>query len=147
MKTFVVTAYRWGQRNAHSYVVGAFESFDAAKACADAHVDYRGGKYGCEVVEAKLWSEVKGDVAKQVYYAESPYYGRAGDAGHFHPADLKKGREPSLKPFTVRELQNLLNESRRVLRDLSDRVNTGYDFNADPDNMTLRVGNALRSHS
>lgn len=92
MNTYVVTAYRWGQRNAHSYVVGAFPNLDDAKKCADAHVDYRGGKYGCEVALAQEWNENADNAGIQVYYVESPYYGMAGDAGHFHPADTEKWR-------------------------------------------------------
>jgi hypothetical protein len=34
-------------------------------------------------------------------------------------------------------------ELRDLLRDLSHRVHSGYDFNADPDGITLRVGDAL----
>jgi len=112
MNSYVVTAYRWGQRNAHSYVVGAFPELQAAKDCADAYVDYRGGKYAAEVTEAGPWEE-HGEVAKQVYYVESPYYGLAGDAGHFHPADVRKNARPAPKPFTVRELQNRVGELER----------------------------------
>jgi len=90
LKAFVVTAYRWGQRNAHSYVVGCFDSLAAATKCADNHVDYRGGKYGCEVVAACFWSEKADECAEQVYYKESPYYGLAANANHFHPADRNK---------------------------------------------------------
>lgn len=113
MSIYVVTAYRWGQRNAHSYVVGAFTNKTAAIECAEAHVDYRGGKYGCEVVNALEWTEDADNVAEQVYYSESPYFGKAGDAGHFHAADIKKRCVPSQKPFTVRELQNKVGELER----------------------------------
>ena len=34
---------------------------------------------------------------------------------------------------------------QRVLSDLNQRVHSGYDFNADPDGMTLRVGEALKN--
>ena len=113
LSIFVVTAYRWGQRNAHSYVVGAFTDLEKAKVCAIAHVDYRGGKYACEVVEAQEWSEDADNGGKQVFYVESPYYGMAGDAGHFHPADQSKDARPCPKPFTVRELQNRIGELER----------------------------------
>lgn len=138
---YVVTAYRWGQRNAHSYVVGAYPDLNRAKQCAEEHVDYRGGKYACEVVQAGSWSEDdERDAARQVYYVESPYYGLAHDAGHFHPADDAKRGRPSAKPFTVRELQNRVFELERQLaaRDadalrLLERaadVLTTYDDNA-----------------
>lgn len=126
MKAYVVTAYRWGQRNAHSYVVGAFPDIEQAKACAEAHVEYRGGKYACEVVEAGEWSEgatEERNVARRVYYVESPYYGMAGDSGHFHPADVSKDRHPARKPFTVRELQNRIGElEREMARMKEDRA-------------------------
>ena len=50
-KIFVVTAYRWGDREAHSYVVGAYDNSDLAKEAADNECKYRGGKYECEVIE------------------------------------------------------------------------------------------------
>lgn len=49
--TFVVTAYRWGLRDAHSYVVGAYPTWQMAMSAANAHIEYRGGKYGVEVTE------------------------------------------------------------------------------------------------
>lgn len=115
MNIFVVTAYRWGQRNAHSYVVGAFADFEKAKACAIAHVDYRGGKYGCEVVAAGEWTEDSDNSGKQVFYVESPYFGMAGDSGHFHPANMNERAHGPKKPFTVRELQNRIGELERQL--------------------------------
>lgn len=118
--SYVVTAYRWGQRNAHSYVVGSFSDLNRAKQCADEHVDYRGGKYACEVAQAGSWSEDDDDVARQVYYVESPYYGMAHDCGHFHPADCAKRGRPSAKPFTVRELQNELAAKDREIARLNE---------------------------
>jgi hypothetical protein len=115
MTTYVVTAYRWGQRNAHSYVVGAYPGLEAAKAAAIEHVDYRGGKYGCEVVAAVEWTENGPDHGPQVFYVESPYYGMAGDAGHFHSADANKDARPARAPFTVRELQNRIGDLEREL--------------------------------
>jgi hypothetical protein len=105
---YVVTAYRWGQRNAHSFVVGAFDNLDAAKKCADEYSDYRGGKYACEVCAAGAWTESDeaGCIPRQVYYVESAYYGSCGDAGHFHPADANKDAIACPAPVTVRELQN-----------------------------------------
>lgn len=51
---YVVTAYRWGSQNGHSYVVGAFDDRDKAIACAGTHTTYRGGKYACVVDECVL---------------------------------------------------------------------------------------------
>ena len=54
---YTVTAYRWGDREKHSYVVGVYtRDFKAIKA-ADVEQDYRGGKYACEVLR---WSPDKG---------------------------------------------------------------------------------------
>lgn len=112
---YVVTAYRWGQRNAHSFVVGAYIGVSAAIRCAEEYADYRGGKYACEVVKAWAWSEDEDCVGNQVHYIESPYYGLAHDGGHFHPADCSKRGRPSAKPFTVRELQNRVGDLEREL--------------------------------
>jgi hypothetical protein len=114
----VVTAYRWGQRNAHSYVVGAFTDLESAKKCAHDHTEYRGGKYACEVCEASPWSEENDDSARQVFYVESPYYDMAGDSGHFLSADTNKRTHVSRKPFTVCELQNRISELERYQKRL-----------------------------
>ena len=85
---YIVTAYRYGMRDAHSYVVGAWTDLAVAKAAADSEVEYRGGKYGCEVVESNsgpAWTE-QVRVAKQVYYVESPYFGMLGLGNQ--PADI-----------------------------------------------------------
>lgn len=46
---YVVTAYRWGDRERHSYIVGAFFDFALAKTAGEAEEEYRGGKYRCEI--------------------------------------------------------------------------------------------------
>lgn len=86
---YVITAYRWGQRNGHSYVVGATTDLEEAKKIADEHVSYRGGKYGCEVCSCSSTNPHDNN-AKQVYYVESPYYGAAANPGHFESADKAK---------------------------------------------------------
>ncbi len=48
---YVVTAYRWGDRNLHSYVVGVFDKKHKAINSADEQSAFRGGKYGCVVEE------------------------------------------------------------------------------------------------
>ena len=53
-RIFVVTAYRWGGRNKHSYVVGVYESVDAALASATHEEYFRSDKYVCEVVEMRM---------------------------------------------------------------------------------------------
>jgi len=51
MKVYVVTAYRWGDKESHSYVVGAYNNSGRATCAAEVEEDFRGGKYSCEVVE------------------------------------------------------------------------------------------------
>lgn len=53
-KVYVVTAYRWGNRGNHSYVVGVRTKKKDAKALAEFEAGYRGNKYECEVVEFDL---------------------------------------------------------------------------------------------
>lgn len=78
----VVTAYRWGLRDAHSYVVGIRCNRESAEELARSHVEYRGGKYGCEVCDCD---------GKQVAYVESPYHGAAGASRPAcQPADKDK---------------------------------------------------------
>lgn len=82
---YIITAYRYGMRDAHSYVVAATHDLEEAKQAAESECDYRGGKYGCEVVEIELGPWNKDRKAKQVYYVESPYHGMIGHGEH--PAD------------------------------------------------------------
>lgn len=46
---YVVNAYRFGNRENHSYTVGVFSKKNAAIKCVDSHSEYRGGKYSCVV--------------------------------------------------------------------------------------------------
>lgn len=57
---YVVTAYRWGNRENHSYNIGVFNKANAAMKCADSHTEYRGGKYAC-VVEKCVINEFEND--------------------------------------------------------------------------------------
>ena len=59
---FVVEALRWGSRENHSYVVGAFDSLDdAAEACVVEEA-WRGGKYVCVIINC---SKSKDEIQKQ----------------------------------------------------------------------------------
>lgn len=53
-KIYVVTAYKWGDRENHSYTCGVFGLKDSAIKCAEMQADYRGGKYSCHVEEFEL---------------------------------------------------------------------------------------------
>jgi len=51
MKIYVVTMYRWGDNENHSYVVGAFvDDLDKAVQLGHEVMEYRGGKYEPEIV-------------------------------------------------------------------------------------------------
>ena len=51
---YTVHAYRYGDRKQHSYPIGVFPKKHAAIKAAEEEEAYRGGKYGCEVVESVL---------------------------------------------------------------------------------------------
>ena len=51
---YTVHAYRWCDRECHSYSVGVHLGKDSALKQAEHEEDYRGGKYKCEVLEWTL---------------------------------------------------------------------------------------------
>ena len=53
-KVYVVTMYRWGDREAHSYVLGVFGGKVRAFEEAWGAEECRGGKYEPEIVEMAL---------------------------------------------------------------------------------------------
>jgi hypothetical protein len=63
MKTTVYTvhAYRWGDHECNSYIVGVYSEAHAALKAAEIEEDYRGGKYSCEVLEWTLDSGMEGN--------------------------------------------------------------------------------------
>lgn len=63
MKTIVynVHAYRWGERESHSYLVGVYSKKHRALKEADTEEQYRGGKYTCEVLEVTIDEGVAGN--------------------------------------------------------------------------------------
>lgn len=54
MRIFVCTAYRWGDREKHSYVVGVFDDLERAIHYAKAEKEWRGNKYECEIISMPL---------------------------------------------------------------------------------------------
>ena len=46
---FVVTAYRYGDNEKHSYVVGAYTTREKAEQAKNSEETYRGGKYECGI--------------------------------------------------------------------------------------------------
>ena len=71
---YTVHAYRWGDRECHSYTVGVFGKKYAALKAAETEEDYRGGKYECEVLEWALDASIAGnhDNAAKVIKALPP---------------------------------------------------------------------------
>jgi hypothetical protein len=51
---YTVQAYRWGDRDNHSYIVGVYESKHKAISVARAEAEWRGGKYTCQVRKWKF---------------------------------------------------------------------------------------------
>ena len=66
---YIVTAYRWNQRDNHSYLIGCSKNLTRAKNMADSHLEYRGGKYSCHVEKMEL-NKFDNDVDE---YSESIY--------------------------------------------------------------------------
>lgn len=55
MTVYVVTAYRFGDRENHSYVVGVFSTHALAMEASEIEQTWRGGnKYFCEVDEITI---------------------------------------------------------------------------------------------
>jgi hypothetical protein len=59
MKVYIVTAYRWGDREEHSYVVGVFDNEENSIKQAKLETEWRGGKYTCEVRSMELNESLK----------------------------------------------------------------------------------------
>jgi hypothetical protein len=59
MLIYVVTAYRFGDRELHSYVVGAFDTAEKAIKQAKIEREWRGGKYECEVRSMEVNDSLK----------------------------------------------------------------------------------------
>lgn len=55
---YTVTAYRWGNRDKHSYIVGVYSSAYLAIKAATSEDDFRGGKYSCEVLEWEINQDI-----------------------------------------------------------------------------------------
>ena len=73
IEIYVVSAYRWGDREEHSYILGVFSDKHKAQITADEHCQYRGGKYAC-VVESCIvdgYNEDDDCYVKEIYRAKS----------------------------------------------------------------------------
>ena len=54
MEVFIVTMYHFGEREAHSYVLGCWSTYDLANENGQLEKDYRGCKYYPEIVKYVL---------------------------------------------------------------------------------------------
>lgn len=54
MQVFVTRMLRYGDRDAHSYIVGAYTSIEQAKFAGKCEESWRGGKYEYDIKEFKL---------------------------------------------------------------------------------------------
>jgi hypothetical protein len=59
-KVYTVHAFRWGDKEQHSYLVGVFSKKHAALKEAEKEEDWRGGKYECEVLEWEIDNGIAG---------------------------------------------------------------------------------------
>ena len=64
---YTVNAYRYGDREAHSYSVGVFSKKSRALKEATIEEEWRGGKYVCEVLEWTLDKGAAGVHDKDIY--------------------------------------------------------------------------------
>lgn len=51
---YLITMYRWGSWEDHSYVLGAYSTLELALAAAIEERLYRGGKYEYEILEMEI---------------------------------------------------------------------------------------------
>ena len=62
MKIYTVHAFRWSNRERHSYIVGVYSDIPNALNAANIEEEWRGGtKYRCEVLEWTLDKGIAGD--------------------------------------------------------------------------------------
>lgn len=72
-KIYIVTAYKWGDREAHSYNLGVFNKKHKAQQVAESHAVYRGGKYACVVEECvpDVFDNDQESYTREIYRAKS----------------------------------------------------------------------------
>jgi hypothetical protein len=68
MIIYIVEAFRWGDKENHSYVIGCWDNIELAKKAAIEHAEYRGGKYQCIVNQSKLNEEMPQDWHATIVY-------------------------------------------------------------------------------
>lgn len=68
MIVYIVEALRSSDREMHSYILGVWDDLESAKRAAEEHVSYRGGKYGCQIHQCHMNSEVDSDWCSSLLY-------------------------------------------------------------------------------
>lgn len=78
MTNFVYTvhAYRYGNRELHSYSVGVFSTERLALVAAETEEDFRGGKYECEVIEWEIDKGIAGNHDNLIWKVVKPLSSR-----------------------------------------------------------------------
>ena len=51
---YIVQAYRWGDTDKHSYIVGVYSSYELALGASSYEERFRGGKYSCSIYSSSL---------------------------------------------------------------------------------------------
>lgn len=69
-KIYIVTAFRYGKRDNHSYISGVFSKKQQAIKDASEEADYRGGKYSCQVEQVILNEAGRDKFLKPIYLAK-----------------------------------------------------------------------------
>lgn len=72
-KVYTVHAYRFGDREKHSYIVGVYSSAEKALKEAELEECNRAGKYTCEVIEWEIDSRIDEDPGCKFNYIKPLY--------------------------------------------------------------------------
>ena len=75
-QVYVVTMYRWGDRDNHSYVVGAYTTEEKATEAGLQEEQCRGGKYAHEIVSCRIDQLWDMDNRPQIIYAADSFWGK-----------------------------------------------------------------------
>lgn len=88
MIVYIVEALRSSDREMHSYILGVWDSLESAKRAAEEHVSYRGGKYGCQVHQCHMNSEVDSDWCSSLLYEMPSAHNTSSDVGGADPVEV-----------------------------------------------------------
>ena len=80
---YTVNAWRFGNRENHSYIVGVYSRKEKALKAAEVEEEYRGGKYTCEVIEWIMDEGMEGALSEGMKIIKA--------LPEFNPATIAKG--------------------------------------------------------